>query len=150
MELLIFWKTPLTITADDKTKVYLQANPDLTIKCSGFVLGQDLSVLEELPVVTTTAGTNSDAGNYDLNVSGAAGTNYSFVYIKGILTINKADQVITMGQIPAGLRMTQQYQLNATASSGLPVTFDVSDPNIGSINGDILTCKGEGSPFHQR
>src|ERR1035437_6031637 len=138
-------KAPLTITAEDKTKVYGEVNSDLTITYSGFVLGQDQSVLDVLPVAETDANLDSDAGNYDINITGAADKNYSFIYNKGTLNIKKADQVITFSEIPAGLRMTQRYNLSATASSGLNVSFEVSDPSIASLNGNILTVKKDGN-----
>jgi gliding motility-associated-like protein len=138
-------KAPLTITAEDKTKVYGEVNSDLTITYSGFVLGQDQNVLDVLPVAETDANLDSDAGNYDINITEAADKNYSFIYNKGTLNIKKADQVITFSEIPAGLRMTQRYNLSATASSGLNVSFEVSDPSIASLNGNILTVKKDGN-----
>jgi gliding motility-associated-like protein len=138
-------KAPLTITAEDNTKVYGGVNPDLTITYSGFVLGQDQSVLDVLPVAETDANLDSDAGNYDIGVSGAADKNYSFIYNKGTLNLKKADQEITFADISAGLRMTQSYNLSATASSGLDVSFEVSDPGIASLNGNILTVKKDGN-----
>jgi gliding motility-associated-like protein len=143
---LIIEKKSLTITADDKTKVYGQMNPVLTITYSGFVLGQDQSDLDVLPIVETNANSNySDAGKYSIDVHGGADGNYSFTYVNGVLTIYKADQVITFEEIPAGLRMTQEHQLVASASSGLTVTFETSNPIIGSVNGNILTLKQDGS-----
>jgi gliding motility-associated-like protein len=41
--------------------------------------------------------------------------------------------------------MTQSYNLSATASSGLNVSFEVSDPGIASLNGNILTVKRDGN-----
>jgi gliding motility-associated-like protein len=67
------------------------------------------------------------------------------LYNKGILTIIKADQTITFEEIPTGLRMTQEQQLIAIASSGLPVVFETSDPIVGSINGSILEVNKEGN-----
>jgi gliding motility-associated-like protein len=63
----------------------------------------------------------------------------------GVLTVNKADQVITFAEIPAGLRMTEEYQLVATASSGLPVSFEISDPNIATLNGTTLMINQDGN-----
>jgi gliding motility-associated-like protein len=40
--------------------------------------------------------------------------------------------------IPSGLRMTQEHTLVASSSSGLPVTFESSDPSSGSIEGNVL------------
>jgi gliding motility-associated-like protein len=138
-------KAPLTITAEDKTKVYKEANPELTMTYSGFVLGQDQSVLDAQPEAETDATTDSDAGSYDINITGASAKNYSITYNKGKLSIDKADQTITFGDIPSGLRMTQTYDLNATASSGLNVTYGLSDPEIASLDGNILTIRRDGS-----
>ena len=137
-------KAPLTITAEDLTRVYRSANPAFGITYSGFVLGEDKSVLQRQPNAETDADINSDAGVYDINVSGASDPNYSFIYNKGTLTITKADQFITFAPIPDRLRMTQESRLNATASSGLDVSFEVSDPNIGRLNDNILTVEKEG------
>jgi gliding motility-associated-like protein len=137
-------KAPLTITAQNKNKVYGQINPALLITYSGFVLGHDSGVLDILPVAETIANINSDAGEYNITISGAADASYSFIYKNGTLTINKADQEITFSEIPTGLRMTQEQQMDATASSGLSVSFKTSDPSIVSINGDIMTVNREG------
>ena len=138
-------KAPLYVTADDKTKQYNQINPELTISYSGFVLGQNSNVLDELPVLETDAGTNSDAGIYDINISGGSDSNYSFIYSNGTLTINKADQEIIFEKIPSDLKINQGYQLQAKATSGLPVSYKVSDPNSASLNGDFLTVERDGT-----
>ena len=65
--------------------------------------------------------------------------------MEGVLTVNKADQVITFAQIPAGLRITDESQLDATASSGLPVSFEISNPNIASVNGNTLIINQDGN-----
>ena len=137
-------KAPLIISADNKTKVYGDPNPELTMTFSGFVLGQDKNVLNSMPVIETSAGDNSDAGNYEINVSGADDDNYNIIFNRGIFTILKADEVITFDQIPEKLRMTQECVLNATASSGLPVSFIFSDPDKVSLQGNILTANTDG------
>lgn len=137
-------KAPLIITADDKTRIYEQANPDLTISYSGFVSGQGPAVLDVLPVAVTEADTNSNAGIYDITVSEGSDQNYDFIYNKGTLTINKADQVIAFEKIPSDLKLMQGYQLVATASSGLPVSFEVSDPGSVSLTDNMLIIKKEG------
>jgi gliding motility-associated-like protein len=138
-------KAPLTITADDKTKVYGGINPDLSITYTGFVLRQDKSVLNVLPVAETEVNLESDVGDYEINVSGASASNYSFIYNKGTFNVAKADQVITFAQIPDGLRMTQEYKLDASATSGLDISFEVSDPNLANLNGNVLTVKKDGN-----
>jgi gliding motility-associated-like protein len=137
-------KVILTASADSKSRAYSEPNPDLTVSYTGFVNGQDQSVLDVQPVVTTDAVENSDAGTYDLNVSGASDGNYSIMYNKGTLNITKADQLITFDAIPGRLRMTQESRLAASSTSGLPVIFETSDPAIAVVEGDMLKVKKEG------
>ena len=137
-------KAPLTITAENKTRSYGQINPVLTITYSGFVMGQTESVLDVRPEVETEANINSDAGNYEITLSKAADANYNIISKNGILKINKADQLINFEQIAGQLRMTLKQQLKATASSSLPVSFEISDPSIGIINGNVLTINKDG------
>jgi gliding motility-associated-like protein len=62
------------------------------------------------------------------------------------LVISKSVQsIITFDNIPEGLRVTEQYQLVASATSGLPVIFESSDPSIVSISGNTMTVKGDGT-----
>ena len=142
---LEIFKAPLVILSDDKAKTYLEPIPELTFTWSGFVLGQNQDVIEVVPALETTANQNSDAGTYDINASGGIDGNYSFTYEKGILTINKANQVITFEEIPAGLRMTQEHQLVATSTSFLPVVFSTSEPAIATISGTDLKVEKEGT-----
>ncbi|MCE5348065.1 MAG: gliding motility-associated C-terminal domain-containing protein [Bacteroidales bacterium] len=137
-------KALLTITADDKSKTYGNDNPVLTVSYSGFVLGQDQGALNIQPVAQTDALKGSNAGTYYIMVSGAEDENYDFKYIEGDLIINKADQFIRFESLPDNLRATQDYMLVATASSGLTVSFEASDPSICIINNDVLSIKREG------
>jgi gliding motility-associated-like protein len=62
------------------------------------------------------------------------------------LVIDKCSQsIISFDFIPEGLRMTEEHQLVATSSSGLPVTFESSDPKIATISGDIMLIAGDGT-----
>src|SRR5262249_21670382 len=54
----------LTITANDKSKVYGTANPALTVSYSGFVNGDAASSLTTPPAVSTSATAASGAGTY--------------------------------------------------------------------------------------
>ncbi len=78
---------PLTITANNQSKVYGQANPTLTVSYSGFVNGDTASSLTIQPTVTTTATTLGAAGSYPIVVSGAASPNYVIHFANGTLTI---------------------------------------------------------------
>jgi gliding motility-associated-like protein len=141
---MVISKATLTISAENKTRTFGCTNPDFSFTYSGFVSGEDQSDLEALPDVYTDADINSDAGAYDISVSGAAALNYSFIYNTGTLTIGKADQQITFTEIPDGLRMTQETHLIATSSSGLEVSFELDDPEAGSLNANVLTVRKDG------
>ncbi|MBX2966255.1 MAG: gliding motility-associated C-terminal domain-containing protein [Cyclobacteriaceae bacterium] len=87
---LIVNKATLTVTADNKSKSYGAAVPALTISYSGFVNGENASVLDTAPIATTTAMAASNVGNYPITVAGGVADNYTFSYVPGTLTINKA------------------------------------------------------------
>jgi len=80
-------KVVLTVTADDKTMDQGSELPTLTVSYSGFVNNETESVLTTKPTASTTATKDSEAGTYDITVSGGAADNYSFSYVKGKLTI---------------------------------------------------------------
>ena len=84
---IIITAEPLLATVDNKSKVFGAINPVFTITYSGFVNNENASVFTDDPVITTTALTNSPAGQYPVTASGAVAQNYTFTYIPGILTV---------------------------------------------------------------
>ncbi|MBF6640936.1 hypothetical protein IVB69_05550, partial [Flavobacterium sp. J49] len=61
-------------------------------------------------------------------------------------TITPLTQTITFfGPIPTLTSLTPAVTLSATASSALPVTFESSDTNVATIDGNVLTIVGIGS-----
>ncbi|HMJ71581.1 MAG TPA: MBG domain-containing protein [Cyclobacteriaceae bacterium] len=97
----------LTITAVNQSRAYGAVNPPLTLTYSGFTSGQSVADLDLLPQVTTVAAIASNAGTYDIVVSGGFDPNYTFAYTTGTLTVTKASlaahadpKVTTYGAIP--------------------------------------------------
>ncbi|GGB52149.1 MBG domain-containing protein [Blastomonas aquatica] len=80
----------LTARADDQTREYGTANPAFTVTYSGFVNGDDESVILFAPSIGTIADITSDAGSYAIDLGDAFADNYEFDYIPGTLTITKA------------------------------------------------------------
>ena len=95
-ETLTILKAPLTITADDQTKEYLQANPTLTLTYTGFQNSEDSSVLSTQATVGTGADASSSLGEYGIVVYGAAAANYVITHVDGTLTVEKNTIVITL------------------------------------------------------
>lgn len=80
----------LTAKVTNVSREYGEENPQFSISYSGFISGEDESVLTTLPTISTTATKTSTVGDYPINVSGGSAANYEFVYEPGVLTINKA------------------------------------------------------------
>ncbi|MEP1890146.1 MAG: Ig-like domain-containing protein [Cyclobacteriaceae bacterium] len=140
-------KASLTATADDKTTTYGVEIPELTIDYAGFVGADAIADIDELPTAATTATMGSDAGTYEITVSGGNDDNYQFEFIAGQLTIEKSDQSITFSAIE-GIDIATQTTVNliATASSDLAVEFSLTSGD-GSIDGDVLTVNSTGTFF---
>jgi gliding motility-associated-like protein len=138
-------KATLTVTAADKSKIYLSPNPELTIIYTGFVNGDDISVIDNQPIATTEATVNSAAGEYEIIVSGGLDHNYKFIYDYGILEILKAGQEVEFIKYPERMLINEIFPLEATASSGLPVYFESRNPDIAEINGNLLKGSDKGN-----
>jgi len=96
----------LTVTADNKTKIYGMPNPPLTASYNGFVGGENTNVLSSPVVLNTTATTTSGAGQYPITASGAAAANYTPQYVNGTLRVVSAPQ-LTIASV--SVNGTQQY-----------------------------------------
>jgi uncharacterized protein (TIGR03437 family) len=90
-------KAVLTVTAENKTKTYGAANPELTATITGFVNNENTSAISGTPALTTTATPTSGAGSYPINVARGtlSATNYEFTFVNGTLTIGKARLTVT-------------------------------------------------------
>lgn len=80
-------KATLTVTADDKSKTYGDANPPFTVSISGFKKSENSNVLTSQPTAACSATVASGVGNYTITPSGGEATNYSFSYTNGKLTV---------------------------------------------------------------
>jgi len=89
---LTITKGTITVTADNKSRVYGYSNPSFTYSYSGFKNGDNLGVIGGTPTGSSNATLTSNIGNYDIvpNVSGLSATNYTFNVVNGILTVNTA------------------------------------------------------------
>ncbi|WEK19646.1 MAG: MBG domain-containing protein [Candidatus Pedobacter colombiensis] len=114
---------PLTITADNQTKVYGAAVPILTASYSAFVNGDTQASLITQPILTTTAtSASSVAGSpYTITASGAVSSNYAISYIPGNLSITAA---------PLTIRADNQTKVYGASMPTLTASYN------GFANGD--------------
>jgi hypothetical protein len=81
---------PLSVAADDKTRVARVANPPFTATFTGFAPGEGLGDLSGALAFTTPAVTASPMGNYAITPLGLTSTNYAITYVDGVLRITTA------------------------------------------------------------
>lgn len=130
----------LSATAENQFIVYGDAIPTLTIQYTGFVNGENSLNLTEEPIISTTATNASDAGIYPIVLTGGAADNYAIVLTDGELTIDKADQSITLEAINDMRPTDGPFDVVASASSGLEITYEVTGP--ATISGTTITLDG--------
>jgi hypothetical protein len=138
---LVINKVTLTITADNKTKIYGMPNPPLTASYSGFV-GADNTNALSLPVVLSTTATNtSAAGTYPITVGGATAANYMIQYVDGTLRVISAPQLASATTSVNGTQRfivswqtitNQTYQLEYTDNLGTFIWTPVGTPFAGT------------------
>ena len=87
-------KATLTVTANNKSREYGDANPTFDGDISGFKNSETASVVSGLSY-SSTATAQSDVGSYDITASGATATNYAFEYEAGDLTVGKATLTVS-------------------------------------------------------
>jgi hypothetical protein len=115
---------PLTITADDKSKVYGAALPTLTFHGTGFVNGDTAASLTTAPTLTTTATAASAVSTFPITASGAVDANYTITYAPGTLTVTLAP-----------LTITADNQTKAYGAALPTLTFH----STGFVNGDTAS-----------
>ncbi|MCH7411547.1 gliding motility-associated C-terminal domain-containing protein, partial [Belliella sp. DSM 111904] len=154
-------KALVTITAEDKTKVYGTANPTLTFSYDGLVNG-DTKVATE-PSISTTATVSSGVGTYPINLTGGSDVNYDITLVAGELDVTKAAVTITAvdkdkvyGSENPALTFTYSGLVNgdtklatepsisttATVSSGVG-TYPINLTGGSDVNYDITLVAGE-------
>lgn len=142
-------KAPLTVIADNMEQPYGSEKKDFTVSYFGFKNGEDESVLTKPVTISTTAKTDSPVGTYPIIPFGGYADNYTLSYERGILSVVKAEQTIEWkGDMPDEATVGTKIKLEATASSGLPVSFKSSDNGVAGIlvvDGEYyLNCKKAG------
>jgi N-acetylneuraminic acid mutarotase len=128
---------PLTIAANNATKVYGAALPPLTASYWGLVNGDSAASLATPPVLTTTAWAGSPVlpGGYAVIASGAGDPDYTISYQPGTLLVTPAPLMITANnasklQGAAVPPLTARYSgfINGDSPASLAVRPTVTTP----------------------
>ena len=87
----------LTVSADNKSRIYGATNPLFTVSYSGFMNNDAATVLSGAPVLSTTATTGSPVGPYGITVTQGtlSAFNYTFSFTSGVLTVGQATVIVS-------------------------------------------------------
>ena len=148
----------LSVTANNTNQSYGAANPVFTATYSGFVNGEDASVLSGAPSLTTTATPSSSVAGSPYAIIAAQGTlsaaNYSFNFVNGNLSVTPANLTVTANDTnriygTANPAFTASYSgfvnnENSTALSGAPslTTTATASSSVGGSPYPITVAQG--------
>ena len=123
---------PLTVTANNATKVYGYFDPQFTASYAGFVNGDSAASLGGTFQFSTnepTPVTTAPLGPYQITPSGLSSSDYTITYATGTLTVVSA--------VPTRLVFLQQPAGSAMGSAISPaVTVELLDQNSGPLGAD--------------
>jgi len=122
---LVITPAPLPIAADNKTRLYGDANPPLTATFSGLTNGDTAAAIPGV-ALTTPAVPASNVGNYAINVGSGANSNYTITYVNGQLAIT-----------PAPLRITADNKVRAFGAPNPPFTATATGFKLGQTVADL-------------
>jgi hypothetical protein len=131
---------PLTITTLPAAKVYGDPLPIFSVTYSGFVLGENPSVLAGTLIFTTSATPTSPVGGspYLVTPGGLASANYAITFVPGSLVVTKATPVLSSlssPTIPAGSSPTL-----IGGNIGYATVFPSGSVSI-TVNGSALNAE---------
>ena len=121
-------KAPLTVTADNKSKVFGAADPTLTFTPGGSLYyGDSYSVINGVTLSTTT-GAAATAGLHAITATGGTAANYAITDVNGTLTVTPLPLVTVTGVKQETVHLKKrktEYELVITFSGALgPVGAD--------------------------
>ena len=145
------YEAPLTMTADNKTRIVGVANPAFTFTYSGFVLGENqntANMFTQGPTATCVANSGSAVGIYAI-VPSAIARNYTISFINGTLTVTNPTliaQTITLPTISTKTYGDAGFSLGASTTSGLSLTYVSSNTSIAIVSATgIVSIIGAGT-----
>jgi hypothetical protein len=137
----------LSVTAENKSKEYDgTVYSPFTVTYSGFVNGEDEADLSGTLTFSGTATTATDAGAaYVITPAGLTSANYDITFENGSLDITKAAQSITFDPLETKVEGDAPFELTASSTSDLNISYTSSDPDVATISGSTVTIVGAGS-----
>lgn len=138
-------KKPLTITANSNSITYGDILSGNGVTYSGFVEGEDESVLEGTLSYTSnydnSSSTSRDAGTYDLIPTGLSNPNYEITFVKNTLNVNKKNTEFTWSNLELvynGQEQQPSCNMNTTLyGDSTQITVNGKGKDVGSYDVNI-------------
>jgi uncharacterized repeat protein (TIGR02543 family) len=129
---LVITPAPLTVTADNKSKVYnAQLFTAFTASYSGFASGEGPGNLQGTLIFSGAATTAVNAGVYAIIPQGLTSSNYNITFVQGTLTISPAALAVTADN------KTKVYDGQVFTGFTVSYTGFVSGENAGNLQGTL-------------
>lgn len=90
-------KAPLSVIAENKERLYFEANPEFTYYCEGFKNDDTKDVITTQPNFECSAKQTSGAGEYEIALDGADAKNYELSYQGATLIVGKRTIDVKVG-----------------------------------------------------
>ena len=147
-------KAKLTVTAQDKSTDYGTDAPAFTVKYDGF---KNADTADKEGVFSGTLGfdcrykkgdaTNGNTGIYDIIPKGLEADNYTIDYVKGTLTVRKAESSVSIKKVASKTYGDAAFALTVTKSgSTVAPEYESSNTSVLTVDADgKVTIKGAGT-----
>jgi len=145
---------PLTVNKANQTitfnslpiKTYGNAPFNLTAATTSGLLISYVSSNTNVATISGNTVTIVGGGTTDITASQSGNNNYNpATPVMQTLTVNPANQTITFNSLPTKTYGDAPFNLTASASSGLPISYISWNTNVATISGNTVTIVGAGT-----
>ncbi|NVN97854.1 MAG: MBG-2 domain-containing protein [Geobacteraceae bacterium] len=148
-------KAALTVTALVSSRDYGTSNPTFAPDYSGFAYSDTAAVLQGAPSLTTDAVIGSPVGAYQINAAqgNLFSNNYSFSFVAGTLTINKASSNITTWPTASAITYGQTLASSilgggaATPAGSFAFTTPSTSPAVGTATQSVTYTPADSANY---
>jgi subtilisin family serine protease len=126
----------LTATANDAQQTYGEADPAYSVSLTGFVLGDDESVLEGSLACLVDAPSPAPVGSYEIGCGGFSAANYAITWLPGMLSVQPA---------PASVETSDETVPFDAADRLVTLSATVSSPELSVGEGTVAFSIERGS-----
>lgn len=131
---LVVTQAPLYVTVEDATRETGMENPVFNITYDGFKHEETADVLTTKPVASCIADATSQAGKYEIIVSGGEADNYELFYNNGWLTVTPSTAI-------NGGRVTEETTFNVYTLEGVCVKHNAK--NLDGLASGVYVVRGK-------